>query len=241
MLDGGRLFQRLVNVFLQRQLRSAPPAIVGRQLHLGPGIVVAIGDGLGRKPRENHRVHRTQPGTGQHGDRQLGHHRHVNRHHVAVLDAQRLEHVGEEANFAMQLAISQRAGIARLAFPDDRGLVRPPGGEVGVETVVRDVRLAADEPAGVGLVPLQHPLERPKPVQLAGQAPPEAFDVAGRFVPHLLISGQRADAGGFGEFLWRRKKPLLLHHRVEFAARVLCHCRPCGVCESWKSPEEPRL
>jgi hypothetical protein len=49
----------------------------------------------------------------------------------------------------VQLAVGERAHVAGLALPDDRGLGAPPGIhalEVPVEAVVRDVELAADEP-----------------------------------------------------------------------------------------------
>ena len=61
--------------------------------------------------------------------------------------------------------------VARLAFPDDRGLVAA-GGEVPVEAVVAGVELPADEPLRVRCVrPVEHlrprlePVQRPRPAR----------------------------------------------------------------------------
>ena len=42
-------------------LLAAPPAAVGRDHQLGLGVVVAVGDGLGREAAEDHRVHGADP------------------------------------------------------------------------------------------------------------------------------------------------------------------------------------
>ena len=72
------------------------------------------------------------------------------------LDAQPLEDVGELADLAVQILIAQHAAVARLAFPDDGGLVLARPVEVAIEAVVAGVELAADEPLGVRLVPDEH-------------------------------------------------------------------------------------
>ena len=133
----GDFCEAVIDVRLERDDLAAPPAAVGGDDELRLGVVVAVGDGVGAEAAEDDRVRRADPGTGQHGDRQLGDHRHVDRDAVAGLDAELLQHVGELADFAMQLLIGQHAGVARLAFPDDRRLVLPPRREVPVEAVVR--------------------------------------------------------------------------------------------------------
>ncbi len=93
---------------------------------------------------------------GEHGDGQLRHHAHVDRHAVALGDAQRFQRVGKAIHFALEHAERQHARIARLAFPDDRRLVAPRRMRVPVHAVVGDVELAAHEPLGPRRVPLQH-------------------------------------------------------------------------------------
>ena len=52
--------------------------------------VLDAGRELGRgEPAEHHRVHRPQPGAGEHRDDGLGHHRHVDDDAVALLDPER--------------------------------------------------------------------------------------------------------------------------------------------------------
>ena len=89
---------------------------------------------------------------------------------------------------------------------------------MGVEAVVGDVGLAADEPLGERLVPLEHLVEGLKPVQLAGQPAPEALDVVGRLLPQLLVGGQRADLRPLGEFRRRRKDAASPASRFELPA-----------------------
>ena len=54
---------------------------------------------------------------GQHGDGKLGNHRHVQRDHVALADAQRLEHVGELAHFRVQHLVGEHAGSRPARLP----------------------------------------------------------------------------------------------------------------------------
>ena len=74
-------------------------------------------------------------------------------------------------------------------FPDDRGLVAPPGVlalQVSVEAVVGDVQLAADEPLRSRGLPLQHLLPGGEPADvLLGHLGPEAF---GLLAPSLRNS-----------------------------------------------------
>ena len=71
-----------------------------------------------------------------------------------------------------QLLVGERADFARLAFPDDGGLVLAPGRDVAVQAVVGDVDLAADEPLGARQLPFEHLVPRLEPVQLAGDLAP---------------------------------------------------------------------
>ena len=169
---------------------------VGGNLQLGFRIVVAVGDRFAGKAAEDDRVDRADSGASQHGDRQLGHHGHVDGNHIAGLDAEAFKGVGKLANFGMQLLVGERAGIAGLAFPNQGCLVAAPGGEMGVEAIVADVGLAAGEPAGERFVPLQHAIEGAEPVQLfLGEIPPELFRIGLGGVPQLLVLVERANAG----------------------------------------------
>jgi hypothetical protein len=125
------------------------------------------------------------PCAGEHGHGGLGHHRQVDRHPVAALDAVGLERVGEAADVGVELGVSDDAvgggGIVRL--PNDRHVLRA-GGEVAVEAVGREVERAVLEPADaeVGLVEagVLDLAERLDPVDPLRLFAPEALRVLGR-------------------------------------------------------------
>ena len=57
----GRFFQGDVGVLFQGDVFAASPAGVGGDHQLGAGVVVAVGDGLGREAAEDHRMDRADP------------------------------------------------------------------------------------------------------------------------------------------------------------------------------------
>src|SRR5213080_1796840 len=96
------------------------------------------------------------PRASEHRDRQLRNQRHIKRDAIACCHADLLQNIREATDFSMQLLISECARVAGLAFPNQSRFVAPPGSEMTVETVVRDVDLAADKPLRVRGFPLQH-------------------------------------------------------------------------------------
>src|SRR5205085_10609067 len=105
----------------------------------------------------------------------------------ALLNPGALEDVCEARDLAVQLRVGQRALLARLALPDDRGLVAPPRREVSVEAVIRDVDASADEPLGVRRLPTQNRAPLPEPVKLRlGHAAPEGFGRVPCLAPERL-------------------------------------------------------
>ena len=217
----GRFGQGFVNVLFQRQLLAATPAIVGGDLQLGLGVVVAVGDRFAGKTAKNHGMHRPNPSTGQHGNDQLGNHRQVDRDHVALRHAQRLEDPGELADLAMQLGVSELPRVSRLAFPDECQLVLDGRAEMPVETVERGVCFSADEPLGEGLFPIEHALPRLNQCNSSAGTSPKTLQVVGGFAPQLFVGRQRRNAGTAGKLGRRRKKPRFLHDRVDLAAGLV--------------------
>ncbi len=94
-----------------------------------------------------------------------------------VLNVFTLQDVREFADFGVQLLICKSARFAGFAFPDQRGFIATPGRQVTIETVVRDVDLAADEPFCVRWVPLQHCVPLFEPVKFFRHARPESFGI----------------------------------------------------------------
>ena len=76
---------------------------------------------------------------------------------------------------AVQIEVGQRAAIAGLAFPDERGLVAPRPAHVAIEAVDAGVQLAADEPLRMRRLPVEHACPRARPFELAGTASPRTL------------------------------------------------------------------
>ncbi len=103
-LDGGRVGERLVGVMLEPDLLAATVATVRGDQDLGAAVVDPARQRLGREAAEDDRVRRADPRAGEHRDRQLGDHRHVDGDPVAGLDAELLERVGRLADLALEVA-----------------------------------------------------------------------------------------------------------------------------------------
>ena len=122
------------------------------------------------------------------------------------------EHVCEFADFGVQLLIRVRARVAGFAFPDERGFVAAPGGEVTIETVVGNVYLAAAEPFRVWRVPLQDRVPLFEPVKLFGHACPKSFRIGVRFSAQALDFGFGFNVRFGGKLRWGREEPIFLKH-----------------------------
>ena len=206
VLDRRRRRHGLVGRRLQREDVAAPVAAVGRDQHLGLGVVDAVGQGLRREPAEHDAVGGADAGAGQHRHGSLGDHRQVDVDAVARLHAEPLEGVGEPRHLVEQLGVGDRPGVARLALEVDGDLVTAAGGDVAVEAVVGDVELPADEPLGVGQLPLADRVPVLRPVEQLGRlAGPEPLVVGGRLVVH-----PRARHEGVGLELVRRRERAVL-------------------------------
>src|SRR6185369_16987750 len=85
-------------------------------------------------------------GAGEHGNRRLGDHRQVNGDASAFLDAARFQHIGEAANFGVQLLVGELFVVLRIvALPQDGGLVTTLR-KMAVDAVVTDVQRSILEP-----------------------------------------------------------------------------------------------
>src|SRR5580765_6704688 len=114
----------------------------------------------------------------EHGNGQLGDHRHVDDGAVAGLVTARLEHAGEADDEAMQFLIGDGSLVSRFTFPEDRDFVFARSGQVTVETIVRDVEFRVGEPAREGRIPFEDLGPLLEPVNLArGDLTPEGFGI----------------------------------------------------------------
>ncbi len=181
VLDGRAVLQGLVRELLERQDAAAAVAAVGGDEQLGLGVVDPVAERLGAEAAEDHRVNGADARAGQHGDGELGNHRQVDGHAVALAHPQALQHVGELVDLAVELPVGEGAAVAGFALPDQSRLVALAGSiraDVAVETVDADVELAAHEPLGLRRFPREHLAPGLEPLQARRPRGPEALRVA---------------------------------------------------------------
>src|SRR2546421_4845413 len=147
--------------------------------------------GLRREAAEDHGVRGADPGAREHRDGDLGDHRHVYGDAVALADPVALERRRETLDLAVKVPVGQRARVAGLPFPDQRGLGATRPLHVAIETVVGDVELAADEPLGVRRLPVERLLPRLEPGELLRALLPEPHRVPRRLAIDRLALHER--------------------------------------------------
>ena len=146
VLDAGRVLERGVGEFLERDVFAGAQRDIGRDEQFAFGIIDAARERVRAEPAEHHRMNRADARAAEHGHGGFGNHRHVDRHAVALLDAERFQDVGELADFRVQFRVGDALDFfLRFALPDDGGLVAARL-EMAVEAVDRDVELAVLEP-----------------------------------------------------------------------------------------------
>src|SRR5207247_7486650 len=141
---------------------------------------------------------------------------HVDRDAVALLDAELLQSVRGAGRHAEEVLVGDRPAVPGLPLPvvaDLGTLVRR---YMTIESVLRDVQLAAQEPFGVGRLPLEH-LGK-------GLAPRQGLRVLGPETLEVLL-GPLVDRRVLGvrlgrECLRRRKGPVLTGERLERRRRL---------------------
>ncbi len=175
VLDVVDLADRLVHGRLERGRLAAPVAAVGGDDDLGVRVLDPGRERVRREAAEDDRVGRADPGRGQHRDRGLRDHRHVDGDPVALAHAQLQQGVGGPGDLVLQLRVGDRAAVAGLTLEVDGDTVPVPGLHMPVHAVVRDVQRAVLEPLGERRVrPVQRLARFLGPGQPAGPARPRS-------------------------------------------------------------------
>ena len=208
-LDRGATAQRVVHIFFQRHDGAAAIPAICRDDRDRAAVGDPIADALGAESAEDHGVDRADPRAGEHGDGSLRNRRHVNDDAISFADFVSLQDVRETADIAMQLLVSERAFIARLALPENGGLVSIRPGQMAIEAILRDVQFPAREPFRERRLPFQDFAPALLPDEFARLARPEFFRPRDRFAIHPPIFFQAADAGMFCEFAGRLENAFL--------------------------------
>ena len=225
--DAGRLAHRLVGRALERHGRAAAPCLVLRDQHLALHVLQPARQRVRREPAEDDGVRRAEPRAREHRDRRLRNHPQVDADRRSLANAERAQRVGELRHLAQQVGVRQVAALTvRLALPVIGDGVAAAGLDVLVETVPRDVELAAEVPLRVRRLPLVQLRERLEPADaLAPLALPERLE--GLVVDPGLPVRLRRERGR------RRVAPLLEEQRVD---RVGHGARSYGYCVRFSAP-----
>ena len=120
------------------QLKEVPLAIatVGGDQHFCGRVIDAISKCVCWEAAEDDAVRCAEPSAGEHGDRHLRDHRHVDGDAVTLGDAERLECVGGLLNLAEEVVVGNGSTVARLADPVEGHLLTATGGNVAIDTVL---------------------------------------------------------------------------------------------------------
>ena len=122
--------------------------------------------------------------------------------------------------------VSQRLLIAGFAFPDDRLAISVAGIDMGVETVKRDVGLAAAKPLDVVAVLFEDRIVGLEPVQILFVNPvPETLEVGCRFIVQLLVLLFGSDNRFATELIAGRKYTVVLYDAIDLTGVVFAHGR----------------
>ena len=143
---GGHVQGGVEQGFVMHHPRALDAATGGDDGH-GLRVINARGEFGRGEAAEDHRMHRTQAGAGQHGHHRLGQHGHVDDDALALGHAARGQGAGEFFDACQHLGI----GVARLGGGDgavinQRGVGPAPAQDMPVERIVAGVQPAIGEP-----------------------------------------------------------------------------------------------
>jgi hypothetical protein len=192
---------RLVEQWLVGDDAAGLEAAACREDHLRLGVVDAGGEFARGEAAEHDRMNRADARAGEHADRCLRHHRHVEDDAVAFADAEIAQHGGEHLRLGHQAVIGDGAlhpGERRIV--DDRGLLAAPGVDVAVDRIEAGVADAADEPAAVNSRRrVENGFGLFEPVDSCGRFGPEALRVALPAGVDLVVAARAGVHGAFSK------------------------------------------
>jgi hypothetical protein len=143
----GRFRRRDVQRRFHRQALAAPPSAVARDHGFRVTVDQAVANGLRTESRKERHGDRADLGDREKRGCDLGHHRHVERDHVAAPEPERAQAGCETARFRGKLGVGALPDFAVFAFPDDGRLLPRRRIAMAVEGVQDEVGFSAHAPA----------------------------------------------------------------------------------------------
>jgi hypothetical protein len=205
LLQRSEAGELLVDLRLDRRRLSLAAGPVDGDQRLRLRELHPLGDRFGREAAEDDVVGGADAGAGEHRDDDLGDHRQVDPDHVALLDPEVLEGVGEALDVTVQLGVGDVALLALLAAPVVGDPLAVAGLDVAVEALCRGVQPPVGEPLVEGRVGVVQPfagLDVPVEQLLRLRGPP-GLGVGGGLLVDLRVVPERrfAKLGRRLEFL----------------------------------------
>ncbi len=120
---------------------------------------------------------RSDARAGEHRDRRLGDHAHIDGDGIPLANIEREKNVRELHHLQMKLPVCQRPDLPWLPLPDDRRLGPAPPVDMPVQSIVAQVRPATDEPFDRGSAAGDQLLPGAEPDKLVSDLPPETFGI----------------------------------------------------------------
>ena len=156
----------------------------------------------------------TDPGAGEHGDRQLRNHRHIKGDAVPFFNPQVFQNIGERIHAHEQCAIGDAANLIRfVSFPNDGNPVAQPILNMPIETIDGDIGLGPFKPFDIDFifeVVLPNFIPFLIPDKIRGDFSPKTLRVFDGTVPLVFIILKIADNSLFSKRFRRWKLPLFL-------------------------------
>ncbi len=214
----GEPYRLVDEVLVGNRLAAAHSGIRGDH-HLRRRVVDPRGEARRGEAAEDHRVDRADARAGEHGERRLGDHRHVDQHAIAAPHVLRLEDGREPVHLGGKLAVGVAPVLAGLGRDIDQRRLVAARGEMSIDRVVAEIDPPADEPLRERRSRvIEHRAERRLPVDERGFAAPECLAVGDRAAMQFAVSGHRSFSS-----------PPPRHARAPGAARHCAASRSGGV------------
>jgi hypothetical protein len=208
-------------LFVIKQL-SAAVIRVHRDQHAAFGIDDTVSCGLATEAAEDLRMNNAEPRTGEHRDRKLRNHRHVQRHSVALLQTAKVAQQGGDLVYAHEEVLVGDVldgFVLRLRDEVDRSLVLVLG-EMAIDAIITGVDSAADEPSPERRIArVKRDVPSLVPVEKIGVL----FEVVRKVVETESVEDPLVDQVGLGnEFLGRVDLSFLLPVNRDFGLGHFC-------------------
>jgi hypothetical protein len=116
--------------------RGLAIATIGGDQHFCGRVIDAIRKCVCWEAAEDNAVGCAEPSAGEHGDRHLGDHRHIDRNTIAFGHAERLQRIRGLLHLTQEVVVGNGATVAWFADPVEGHLLPATSGNMAINTVL---------------------------------------------------------------------------------------------------------